>query len=52
VTVHVGVGTLVPSPLSGPEDLLGRVEDFRQAAFRGVIAWWATGTQDTFGLVR
>ncbi|MGH8585111.1 MAG: diguanylate cyclase domain-containing protein [Gammaproteobacteria bacterium] len=53
VTVHVGVATLVPSPISGPEDLLGRAEDaMYQAAFQGgnrVVGYQAL---DTFGLVR
>lgn len=53
VTVHVGVATLVPSPISGPEDLLGRAEDgMYQAAFQGGNRVVSYQTLDTFGLVR
>ena len=53
VTVHVGVATLVPSPISGPEDLLGRAEDaMYQAAFQGGNRVVGYQTLDTFGLVR
>ncbi|MGH8479773.1 MAG: diguanylate cyclase domain-containing protein [Gammaproteobacteria bacterium] len=53
VTVHVGVATLVPSPISGPEDLLGRVEDaMYQAGFQGGNRVVGYQTLDTFGLVR
>ncbi|MGH8576773.1 MAG: diguanylate cyclase domain-containing protein, partial [Gammaproteobacteria bacterium] len=53
VTVHVGVATLVPNPISGPEDLLGRVEDaMYQAAFLGGNRVVGYQTLDTFGLVR
>jgi diguanylate cyclase (GGDEF)-like protein len=53
VTVHVGVATLVPSPISGPEDLLGRAEDaMYQAGFQGGNRVVGYQTLDTFGLVR
>jgi diguanylate cyclase (GGDEF)-like protein len=53
VTVHVGVVTQVPSPISGPEDLLGRVEDaMYQAGFLGGNRVVGYRTLDTFGLVR
>jgi diguanylate cyclase (GGDEF)-like protein len=53
VTVHVGVATQVPSPISGPEDLLGRAEDaMYQAAFLGGNRVVGYQTVDTFGLVR
>jgi diguanylate cyclase (GGDEF)-like protein len=53
VTVHVGVATLVPSPISGPEDLLGRAEDaMYQAGFQGGNRVVGYQSLDTFGLVR
>ena len=53
MTVHVGVATLVPSPISGPEDLLGRAEDaMYQAGFQGGNRVVGYQTLDTFGLVR
>ncbi|MGH7185821.1 MAG: diguanylate cyclase domain-containing protein, partial [Pseudomonadota bacterium] len=53
VTAHVGVATLVPSPITGPEDLLGRTEDaMYQAAFQGGNRVVGYQTLDTFGLVR
>jgi diguanylate cyclase (GGDEF)-like protein len=53
VTVHVGVATLVPSPISGPEDLLGRAEDaMYQAGFQGGNRVVGYQGLDTFGLVR
>jgi diguanylate cyclase (GGDEF)-like protein len=53
VTVHVGVATLVPSPISRPEDLLGRAEDaMYQAGFQGGNRVVGYQSLDTFGLVR
>ncbi len=53
ITVHVGVATLVPSPVTAPEELLGRVEDaMYQAGFQGGNRVVGYQNPETFGLVR